>query len=132
MSRVDDLSEREVRVLDSVIQLYIETAEPAGSQAVVARSRLGVSSATIRNTMSDLETRGYLFHPHTSSGRIPTDLAYRAYVDRLMHHAPPKPEERERIETETDRYFFAPWPDEVGVEAAWIESALVRTSAALA
>ncbi len=94
------MSEREIRVLDAVIQLYIETAEPAGSQAVVLRSRLGVSSATIRNTMSDLEVRGYLFHPHTSSGRIPTDMAYRAYVDRLMHHAPPRPDERERIETE--------------------------------
>lgn len=100
MPRVDDLTEREARVLDAIIQLYVETAEPAGSQAVVARSRLGVSSATIRNTMSELEARGYLYHPHTSSGRIPTDVAYRVYVDRLMRHAPPRPEDRERLDTE--------------------------------
>ncbi len=100
MQRVEELSGREARILDTIIQLYVETAEPAGSQAVAARSKLGVSPATVRNTMGDLEARGYLFHPHTSSGRIPTDLAYRVYVDRLMHHAPPSDEERGLIESE--------------------------------
>ncbi len=100
MARLDDLSEREARILDAIIQLYVENAEPAGSQAVVARSRLGVSAATVRNTMGDLEARGYLYHTHTSSGRVPTDLAYRVYVDRLMRHAPPSSRERERIESE--------------------------------
>lgn len=100
MPRLDELSEREARILDTIIQLYVEHAEPAGSQAVAVRSELGVSSATVRNTMGDLEARGYLFHPHTSSGRVPTDLAYRVYVDRLMRHAPPSEAAVERLKTE--------------------------------
>jgi heat-inducible transcriptional repressor len=79
-----DLTERERKVLEAVIQTYVETAEPAGSRTIAKRYQLGVSAATIRNTMSDLEERGYLYHPHTSAGRIPTDLAYRVYVDRLI------------------------------------------------
>ena len=78
------LSDRERRVLDAVIQSYVNTAEPAGSRTIAKNFALGVSAATVRNTMSDLEERGYLYHPHTSAGRIPTDLAYRVYVDRLM------------------------------------------------
>ena len=78
------LSDRERLVLDAVIQSYVSTAEPAGSRTIAKNFALGVSAATIRNTMSDLEDRGYLYHPHTSAGRIPTDLAYRVYVDRLM------------------------------------------------
>lgn len=83
-----ELSERERRVLEAVIQSYVETAEPAGSQALSRRFRLGVSPATIRNTMSDLERKGFLFHPHTSAGRVPTDKAYRVYVDRLTSVRP--------------------------------------------
>src|SRR6185436_4735282 len=79
-----ELSERERRVLEAVIQCYVETAEPAGSRTVARRFGLRVSPATIRNTMSDLEEKGYLFHPHTSAGRVPTDIAYRVYVDALM------------------------------------------------
>jgi heat-inducible transcriptional repressor len=78
------LTEREEQVLDAVIRTYVETAEPAGSRTVARRHGLGVSPATIRNAMSDLEEKGYLFHPHTSAGRIPTDQAYRYYVDTLM------------------------------------------------
>jgi heat-inducible transcriptional repressor len=78
------LTERERRVLEAVIQSYVETAEPAGSRMISRKYGLGVSPATIRNTMSDLEDKGYLFHPHTSAGRVPTDLAYRVYVDSLM------------------------------------------------
>ena len=81
---LQDLTERERRVLEAVIQMYVETAEPAGSRTLSQRCGLGVSAATIRNTMSDLEAKGYLFHPHTSAGRIPTDRAYRAYVDALV------------------------------------------------
>jgi heat-inducible transcriptional repressor len=83
-----ELNERERRVLEAVIQSYVETAEPAGSRTIARRFRLGVSPATIRNTMSDLEEKGYLFHPHTSAGRVPTDIAYRLYVDSLMRVAP--------------------------------------------
>ena len=79
-----DLTDREIRVLEAVVQAYVETAEPAGSRSVARRSGLGVSPATIRNTMSDLEEKGYLSHPHTSAGRIPTDLAYRFHVDQLI------------------------------------------------
>jgi heat-inducible transcriptional repressor len=78
------LNEREEQVLEAVIRTYVETAEPAGSRTVAKRHGLGVSPATIRNAMSDLEEKGFLFHPHTSAGRIPTDLAYRYYVDTLM------------------------------------------------
>ncbi len=78
------LTERERSVLDAVIRTYVETAEPAGSRTVAKRHRLGVSPATVRNTMADLEEKGFLFHPHTSAGRIPTDQAYRYYVDTLM------------------------------------------------
>ncbi|HET7024477.1 MAG TPA: heat-inducible transcriptional repressor HrcA [Gemmatimonadales bacterium] len=87
-SPADQLTDREVRVLEAVIQTYIETAEPAGSQTIAKRFGIGVSSATIRGTMSDLEDKGFLFHPHTSAGRIPTDRAYRLYVDHILHPTP--------------------------------------------
>ena len=80
----EPLSEREHQILEAVIRTYVETAEPTGSRTVARRFPLGLSPATVRNTMSDLEDKGYLFHPHTSAGRVPTDLAYRLYVDRLM------------------------------------------------
>src|SRR6266699_1812992 len=78
------LTDRERTVLEAVIETYVQTAEPAGSRTIAQRHQLGLSPATIRNTMSDLEAKGYLYHPHTSAGRIPTDLAYRVYVDFLM------------------------------------------------
>src|SRR5439155_570892 len=79
------LSERARQVLEAVIDAYVQTAEPAASRTIAKRLGLGLSPATIRNTMSDLEEKGYLYHPHTSAGRIPTDIAYRVYVDSLMH-----------------------------------------------
>ncbi|HTR79588.1 MAG TPA: heat-inducible transcriptional repressor HrcA [Gemmatimonadaceae bacterium] len=82
----EELSRRERRVLEAVIRTYVETAEPAGSRQLSRRFNLGVSPATIRNTMSDLEEKGFLFHPHTSAGRIPTNKAYRLYVDSLLGH----------------------------------------------
>jgi heat-inducible transcriptional repressor len=83
-----ELNERERRVLEAVIQSYVETAQPAGSRTISRRFELGVSPATIRNTMSDLEEKGYLYHPHTSAGRVPTDVAYRVYVDSLLPRVP--------------------------------------------
>src|SRR5436190_17426951 len=82
------LSERERQVLEAVIDAYVQTAEPAASRTVAKRLGLGLSAATIRNTMSDLEERGYLYHPHTSAGRVPTDRAYRVYVDNLVPSRP--------------------------------------------
>src|SRR5436309_10825833 len=78
------LNERERQVLEAVIETYVETAEPAGSRTISKRFGHTLSPATVRNTMSDLEEKGYLYHPHTSAGRVPTDLAYRLYVDSLM------------------------------------------------
>jgi heat-inducible transcriptional repressor len=92
-----ELSERERRVLEAVIQSYVETAEPAGSRTISRRFGIGVSPATIRNTMSDLEEKGYLFHPHTSAGRVPTDIAYRLYVDSLMRVAPIASSDRDML-----------------------------------
>jgi len=92
-----ELSDRERRVLEAVIQSYVETAEPAGSRTISRRFGLGVSPATIRNTMSDLEEKGYLYHPHTSAGRVPTDVAYRLYVDSLMRVAPIASPDREKL-----------------------------------
>ncbi|MFQ5899105.1 MAG: heat-inducible transcriptional repressor HrcA, partial [Candidatus Methylomirabilia bacterium] len=77
------LDDRRRQVLGAVIQEYVETAEPVGSRAVARHSSLRLSPATIRNTMADLEELGYLDQPHTSAGRVPTDKAYRFYVDSL-------------------------------------------------
>ncbi len=95
-----ELNERERRVLEAVIQSYVETAEPAGSRTLSRRFGLGVSPATIRNTMSDLEEKGFLFHPHTSAGRVPTDMAYRVYVDSLIRLSPVVTPESERLAEE--------------------------------
>lgn len=94
------LSERQFRVLEGVIQIYVETAQPAGSEAVARRSRLGISPASVRTSMSELEARGYLFHVHTSGGRIPTERGYRLYVNRLMRPGPIPKSARVKLESE--------------------------------
>ena len=78
-----ELDERSRQVLQAVLFEYTVTAEPVGSRQVARKYALGLSPATIRNTMADLEEMGYLTHPHTSAGRVPTDKAYRFYVDSL-------------------------------------------------
>jgi heat-inducible transcriptional repressor len=83
MAQPGDLGERKVAVLRAVVEEYVREGEPVGSETIAERSGLGVSSATIRNEMAALEELGYLQHPHTSAGRIPTDLGYRGYVDTL-------------------------------------------------
>src|SRR6266498_4417485 len=77
------LDRRSREVLVAVIAEYVRTAEPVGSRAVTRRHMRGLSPATIRNVMADLEDLGYLSQPHTSAGRVPTDKAYRFYVDHL-------------------------------------------------
>ena len=79
-----DLNERKCKILQAVIDEYIGTAEPVGSRAVSKIKELGLSSATIRNEMADLEEKGYLVQTHTSAGRIPSDAGYRFYVNSLM------------------------------------------------
>src|ERR1041385_2806186 len=100
MQTPEGLSERQFRVLAAVIQIYVETAEPAGSQSVAHRSRLGISPASIRSTMSELEAMGVLFHAHTSGGRIPTDRGYRVYVNQLFPVAAVPESTRARLESE--------------------------------
>ena len=97
-----DLSERERQVLEAVVRTYVDSAEPAGSRTLAKRFNLGVSPATVRNTMSDLESKGYLFHRHTSAGRIPTDHAYRFYVDRIIRPQPLTEIERKRLVQEIE------------------------------
>lgn len=75
---------RQDKIFCIVVESYIESAEPVGSRAICKQSDLGLSSASIRNVMADLEERGLLTHPHTSAGRVPTDKGYRYYVDHLM------------------------------------------------
>ncbi len=79
-----ELSERKKKVLRSVVDLYIRTAEPVGSKAITALPDMKYSSATIRNEMAELTTMGYLEQPHTSAGRVPSAAGYRLYVDELM------------------------------------------------
>lgn len=110
-----DLSERERDVLAAVVRAYVETAEPAGSRTLARRFELGVSPATIRNTMADLEAKGYLAHPHTSAGRVPTDSAYRFFVDQIVQPQALTARERAAIERQV-------WSQVSGVERI-IESA---------
>lgn len=92
----ENLSDREKQVLFNLIEHYIRSADPVGSRIIANKFKMGVSSATIRNTLQDLEELGLVRQPHTSAGRVPTDLGYRVYVDYLL-----KPEEL--TETEKER-----------------------------
>lgn len=84
----ENLTNREKQILANLVNYYISTADPVGSRAIANKFKMGISSATIRNTLQDLEEFGLVSQPHTSAGRIPTDMGYRVYVDYLL-----KPEE---------------------------------------
>ena len=86
------LDDRKRAILSAIIQDYVALYEPVGSKALLSRHRLGVSSATVRNEMAELEELGYLEQPHTSAGRIPSDKGYRAYVDDMLQIHEPSPE----------------------------------------
>jgi len=92
------LDDRKLEVLRAIVEDYVETQEPVGSKALVERHQLGVSPATVRNDMAVLEEEGYIRQPHTSAGRVPTDLGYRLFVDRLSKVKPLSPAERRAIE----------------------------------
>jgi len=83
-----ELDERKAAILKAVVEEYVETAQPVGSQTIARASGLGVSSATVRNEMTVLEREGYLAQPHTSAGRVPTDLGYRFFVDNFTDEGP--------------------------------------------
>ncbi len=92
------MNEREREVLELIIQNFILTANPVGSRFLAKHSDLGLSDATIRNVMADLEEEGYITHPHTSAGRIPTDKGYRLYVDDIMRVGQLSQNERLKID----------------------------------
>src|SRR3970282_506425 len=96
MKATPALDARKGRILAAIIQEYIHSAEPVASEVVVRRSGVEVSSATVRHEMAVLEEMGFLSQPHTSAGRIPTDRAYRFYVDALLNEARLSAEERQR------------------------------------
>ncbi|MFT4029454.1 MAG: heat-inducible transcriptional repressor HrcA [Protaetiibacter sp.] len=93
------VSERSLAVLRVIVQDYVATSEPVGSKSIVERHSFGVSSATIRNDMAQLEEDGLIAAPHTSSGRVPTDKGYRVFVDQLSQLRPLTPAQRSAIET---------------------------------
>jgi heat-inducible transcriptional repressor len=100
------LTPRQEEILARVVEEYVATGSPVGSKALVERSRLDVSPSTVRYELAVLEEQGLLTHPHTSAGRVPTDLGYRFFVDRLLEGLEPRPAEIDldlsRVETQVD------------------------------
>ena len=92
-----EVEERRRKILAGIVRTYIETGMPVASKLLVSKYRLGLSSATVRNIMADLEKLGYITHPHTSAGRVPTDKGYRYYVDMLMEEEQLTPVEKRKI-----------------------------------
>ena len=97
-----ELSDRKEKILDAIIRSYLETGEPVGSRTISKNTDLNLSSATIRNEMSDLEEMGYIIQPHTSAGRIPTDKGYRFYVNNILKDKMSELDEREKKVTEKE------------------------------
>ena len=95
------LDERKAGILGAVVEAYIETAQPVGSSSVARSGSVDVSSSTIRNEMALLESEGYLDQPHTSAGRVPTEKAYRFFVDNLLG-----PVRLDRVENQQIKSFF--------------------------
>jgi transcriptional regulator of heat shock response len=115
-----DIQARKNEVLRIAIEGYISTVTPVSSAWIAKQSSLDLSSATIRNTLAELEQEGYLTHPHTSAGRVPTDEGYRYYVDHFLHEILLLEEEKQRIKAEYNR------------EALKLEMLLETTSKVLA
>ncbi len=115
----ESLTEREKAILQSLIDYYVATARPVGSRLIANKYKLGISPATIRNTMQDLEEMGLITHPHTSAGRVPTDRGYRVYVDTMI-----EPEELTDFEERQIK-------SEILVDYAAVENLLEQTSRVL-
>lgn len=98
--RANDIHSRKDKIFEHIVESYIESAEPVGSRTLSKRCDLGLSPASIRNVMADLEEQGYLKQPHTSAGRVPTDKGYRYYVDRLMEKEELPEKEKKWIRSE--------------------------------
>lgn len=97
---------RQLQILRAVIKHFTETAEPVGSQTILVSYHFNVSPATIRNDMATLEKAGLLYQPHTSAGRVPTDLGYRLFVDELADYEQAKQVAHERLQTVREHYKF--------------------------
>jgi heat-inducible transcriptional repressor len=97
------MDDRKQKVLMAIVQDFIATAEPVGSRTIAKKYRLGVSPATIRNEMADLEEQGYIEQPHTSAGRIPSQQGYRYYVDYLMQRKELSAEQEDLIRRQFEK-----------------------------
>jgi heat-inducible transcriptional repressor len=97
------LTERQQNILSLVVEHFIDTAGPVGSRSLTKQYNVGLSPASVRNTMADLEDMGYLDHPYTSAGRVPTELGYRTFVDELMDTPELSPAERQVLKTQLAR-----------------------------
>ncbi len=104
VSKNSEIEARKDRILSIVIGQYIKTTAPVGSQVITDKYRLDLSPATVRNILAELEEEGYLTHPHTSAGRVPTAQGYRYYVDHLMREIELLEEEKHHIEHECRQY----------------------------
>ena len=104
VARYSDIQVRKDRILAIVIGRYIKTVSPVGSQYITEEHDLDISPATVRNILADLEEEGYLTHPHTSAGRMPTQQGSRYYVDHLMHEIQLLEEEKKKISHEYKRH----------------------------
>ncbi|MEW5894612.1 MAG: hypothetical protein AB1650_02470 [Candidatus Omnitrophota bacterium] len=98
-----DIQDRKERILGIVVNEYIRTINPVSSGYIVEKYKIDLSSATVRNILGELESDGYLTHPHTSAGRIPTEDGYRYYVDHLMYEIALLEEQKQRIKMECER-----------------------------
>lgn len=103
-----NISRRKQLILAAIVDRYIETGEPVGSKTICEALNISLSSATIRNEMNELDEMGYLKQPHTSAGRIPTEVCYRLYIDNLMNHYSLTNEDRTRIDS---LLVWDPWKD---------------------
>lgn len=121
---VTKLSDREKSILRYVIHQYILTATPVGSRNISKKYDLGISPATVRNIMADLEEAGLLDHPHTSAGRVPTDKGYRYYVDSLIPKPKLMPEEKKLIKKKLDSQSDS--PDEILKQASSVLSLITN------
>jgi heat-inducible transcriptional repressor len=99
----EQLDERSKRILKELVSLYCLTGEPVGSRTLSKKTKLGLSPATIRNVLADLEQMGYIAQPHTSAGRVPTDQGYRFYVNHLMRNYDLNTSQKEMIESQIQR-----------------------------
>src|ERR1700742_3193267 len=104
MVKQSDIQQRKDRILAIVVGRYIDTVSPVGSQYITEEHKLDVSPATVRNILAELEEEGYLSHPHTSAGRMPTQRGYRYYVDHLMNEIQLLEEEKRKITQEYKRH----------------------------